>query len=80
MDEVHTEKYSIPTTWSEGASRLDVLSPTLFAAHVVVSDAWSPATPAGGIEGEVVDVGTGESDDFVRVGDAADGAILLIHS
>ena len=79
VDEVHTEKYTIPATWSEGVSHLDVLSPSPFAARLV-SDAWSPATPAGGIEGAVVDVGAGDSEDFVRVGDAASGAILLVHS
>ena len=39
VDEVHTEKYSIPVTWSEGASRLEVLSPSPFPVHLV-SVAW----------------------------------------
>ena len=30
VDEVHTEKYTIPVTWSEGNSRIEVLSPRRF--------------------------------------------------
>jgi hypothetical protein len=56
-----------------------VLSGAPFAVHLV-SVAWSPATPAGGIEASLVDVGMGNEDDFARVGDEARGAILLMHS
>src|SRR5690348_17325550 len=33
--DVHTEKYTIPASWSEGATRLEVLSPAPFPAHAV---------------------------------------------
>jgi hypothetical protein len=33
--DVHTEKYTIPVTWSEGASRLTVLSPESFSVRLV---------------------------------------------
>ena len=33
--DVHTEKYTIPATWSEGASRLDILSHAPFPIHLV---------------------------------------------
>jgi carboxypeptidase Q len=77
--DVHTEKYTIPVTWSEGASRLDVLSPQAFPVRLV-SVGWSPATPAGGLEAKVVFAGEGTDADFARLGAAAKGAILLVHS
>jgi carboxypeptidase Q len=79
VDEVHAEKYTIPVTWSEGNSRLEVLSPAPFPVRMV-SVAWSPATPASGIEAGVVDVGEGSEADFSRIGSTARGAVLLVHT
>jgi hypothetical protein len=75
---VHTEKYRIPTTWSEGETRLEVLGPRAFPVHVV-SEGWSPATPPAGIEAQLLDVGGGSAQEFARAG-ALEGAILLVHS
>ncbi|MGB8456101.1 MAG: M28 family peptidase, partial [Candidatus Acidiferrum sp.] len=77
--EVHTEKYTLPVTWSEGDTRLELLGPVKFAVRLV-AEGWSPATPAGGIEASLVDVGYGTEDDFARSGSAIQGAILLVHS
>jgi hypothetical protein len=79
VDEVHTEKFTMPTSWSEGATRLDVLSPVAFQPRVV-SIAWSPATPAGGIESPLLDLRDGTEDDFARAGAQARGALLLVHN
>ena len=76
--EVHTEKYTIPVTWSEGDTRLEVLGPIQFPVRLV-STGWSPATPASGIEASLVDVGDGTEADFARAGNIK-GAILLVHS
>jgi len=78
-DDVHTEKYTIPITWSEGATRLDVLAPVPFPVRLV-SVGWSPATPAEGITADVVDVGEGGEADFAAAGASAKGAVLLVHS
>src|SRR5579863_2456717 len=56
VDDVHTEKYTIPATWSEGDSHIQVISPAAFPVRMV-SVAWSPATPPGGIEADVIDAG-----------------------
>ena len=77
--EVHTEKYTIPATWSEGATHLDVLSPAPFPVHLV-SVAWAAGTPGNGVEAKVVFAGNGGEADFARIGASAKGAILLIHS
>lgn len=77
--DVHTEKYTLAVTWSEGPSRLELLGPVKFPLRMV-SEGWSPATPAGGIEANVVDIGMGEADDFAKAGASAKGAILLAHT
>jgi hypothetical protein len=77
--EVHTEKYALPVTWSEGDTRLELLGPVKFPVRLK-AEGWSPATPAGGIEANLIDVGYGTGDDFARAGSTIQGAILLVHS
>jgi carboxypeptidase Q len=77
--DVHTEKYTLPVTWSEGNSRVELLGPVKFPVHLV-SEGWSPATPSGGIEASVVDVSMGEADDFAKASASLKGAILLVHT
>src|SRR5258708_17562279 len=74
--DVHTEKYTLPLTWSEGYTRLELLSPVKFPVRLV-AEGWSPATPAGGIEANLVNIGYGDERDFARAGGAVKGAILL---
>ncbi len=76
--EVHTEKYTLPVTWSEGETRLELLGPAQFPVRLV-STGWSPATPANGMEAPIVDVGDGNENEFAHAGDIK-GAILLVHS
>ena len=77
--DVHTEKYTLPVAWSEGATRLEVLGPVQFPVSLV-SEGLSPATPAGGLETKLVDVGDGSEQEFAKAGAALKGAILLVHS
>jgi hypothetical protein len=77
--DVHTEKYTLSVTWSEGDSRLELLGSVKFPVRLK-SEGWSPATPAGGVEAVVVDVGYGNDDDFAKAGAAIKGAILLVHT
>ena len=77
--DVHTEKYTIPITWSEGASILEILEPTPFPVHLV-SVGWGPATPPGGIRANVLLAGEGTDADFAKLGTSARGSILLVHS
>jgi carboxypeptidase Q len=79
VDEVHTEKFTIPVGWSEGHTRVEVLSPQPFPIRLV-SIAWSPATPEAGITADVVDVGLGSDEAFAKAGASAKGAILIVHS
>jgi carboxypeptidase Q len=77
--DVHTEKYMLPVTWSEGETRLELLGPVQFPVRLV-AEGWSPATPARGIEANVLDIANGTRDDFARAGSSIKGAILLVHS
>jgi carboxypeptidase Q len=77
--DVHTEKYTLPVTWSEGETRLELLGPVKFPLRAV-AEGWSPATPAGGIEANLVDIGYGSEADFARAGGAVKGAVLLAYT
>ena len=79
VEDVHTEKFTIPHMWSEGATHIEVLLPPGLPVHAA-SVAWSPATAPGGVEANLVDAGSGSPEDFTRVGSAARGAILLVHT
>jgi carboxypeptidase Q len=77
--DVHTEKYTLPVTWSEGNTRLELLGAVRFPVRLK-AEGWSPATPPGGIEATIVDVGYGTDDAFSAAGTSIKGAILLVHS
>jgi hypothetical protein len=77
--DVHTEKFVLPAAWSEGASRLELSGPGAFRVSFV-SGAMSPATPEGGIEAPLVNVGYGTEQDFASAGAAIKGAILVVNA
>jgi carboxypeptidase Q len=81
-DSVHTEEFTIPNSWAEGATEFVIsgkgtTGPVEF--HVkCVSVAWAPAL-ASAKHVPVVDVGEGTADDFQKAGDIS-GKIVLVHS
>jgi carboxypeptidase Q len=89
-DSVHTEEFSIPYSWSEGATEMTVsatgtaldpkLSQVLNVAFRVrcVSIAWAPAL-ASAKHVPLVDVGDGGPAGFAKAGDIS-GKIVLVHS
>jgi carboxypeptidase Q len=79
VDEVHTEKFTIPVGWTEGHTHLEILAPVPFPVRLV-SIGWSPALPDGGITADVVDAGMGDDAGFAKAGATVNGAIVLIHS
>src|SRR6266478_9026115 len=81
--DVHTEKYTLPVTWSEGETRLNPTEPisalvkeavrdgkifTIMPGLRAVSEAWGPPTPKNGITAKIVDVGDGSEEEFARAG------------
>jgi carboxypeptidase Q len=77
---VHTEKYQLAHSWSEGATRLEILGGTETFPVRLVAAGWSPALPAGGIEADVIKVGAGTEEDFAWAGANVRGSILLVSS
>jgi carboxypeptidase Q len=89
-DSVKTEEFTIPFSWSEGATEMTVsamgtaLDPKLRHIPKVefrvrcVSIAWAPAL-ASVKHVPVVDVGNGSPADFAKAGDIS-GKIVLVHS
>jgi carboxypeptidase Q len=77
--EVHTEKYLLPTTWSEGNTRLELLGPVQFPVSLV-SIGLSPATPPEGLEGVLIDIGDGTEAEFAHATSSVKGAILSVHT
>jgi carboxypeptidase Q len=76
-DTVHTEKFTIPFSWAEGATQMSVVAPHQFKVRAV-SVAWTPALAAQR-HVPVIDVGEGTAEDFAEAG-SVPGAILLVHS
>lgn len=79
VNDVHTEKFTIPVGWSEGKTRVEVLAPVPFPVRLVATG-WSPPTPVGGITANIVDVGDGDAAGFAKAGASVKGAIVLVHS
>jgi carboxypeptidase Q len=79
VDDVHTEKFTIPAGWTEGRTHLEILTPAPFPVRLV-SIGWSPATPEAGITADVVDAGMGDDAGFAKAGASAKDAIVLIQS
>ncbi len=89
-DAVHTEEFTMPHSWSEGATEMAVsatgtaLDPKLMQIPKVefrvraVSIAMAPAL-ASAKHIPVVDVGEGTSADFKKAGDIS-GKLVLVHS
>ncbi len=89
-DSVHTEGFTLPVSWSEGATEMTAtafyevgeakvggLLPIVLHVHAV-SIAWAPAlAPTKHIP--IVDVGQGTEADFKNAGDIA-GKLVLVHS
>jgi carboxypeptidase Q len=90
-DSVHTEGFTIPYSWSEGATEMTAATSYQVSASKVgggtvlssfrvraVSMAWAPAlAPVKRVP--VVDVGDGTEADFKKAGNVA-GKILLVHT
>ena len=76
--DVKLEPVALPVAWSEGATRLEILSGKPFPVRLV-SVGWSPPTPPGGISANLVDVGEGDAVTFAHGAAAVRGAIVLVH-
>ena len=89
-DAVHTEGFTIPNSWSEGATEVTATTSYQISATKVggtvlsvfrvraVSLAWAPGLAAAK-HVPIVDVGEGAEADFKKAGDIS-GKLVLVHS
>jgi carboxypeptidase Q len=92
--DVHTEKYMLPVTWSEGDTKLTIMGNhplveratdrsmalmTKMDSLRAVSEGWGPSGRQERFA-TVVDVGYGTEEDFARAGSSIKGAVLLVHT
>jgi carboxypeptidase Q len=89
-DTVHTEEFTIPHSWTEGATEMSVSAtgtaldqalkqvPRVEFRVRCVSIAWAPALPPSK-HVPVVDVGNGTVADFAKAGDIS-GKLVLVHT
>src|SRR5271167_2888413 len=75
-DSVRTEQFTIPASWVEGDTAVNIVAPVKFhvRAHSI---AWGP--PLKPTTTRVVDVRAGTAAEFAQADDIA-GAIVLVHS
>ncbi len=86
--DVHTEKYTLPVTWSEGDTKIFVSGPyelsappqgsVRFVSVRAVSVGWSPPIETANAL-LLVDVGYGSEQEFASAGQIK-GRVLLVHS
>ncbi len=90
-DSVHTEEFTIPDSWAEGATEMTISATTYAGIPLEISSlrytsfrvrcvsiAWAPAlAPVKHVP--VVDAGSGSPADFAKAGDIS-GKIVLVHS
>ena len=90
-DSVHTEGFTIPNSWAEGATEMNATTAYQVDASKVgggtvlssfrvraVSVAWAPALAAVK-HVPIVDVGAGTVADFTKAGDVS-GKVVLVHT
>lgn len=65
--------------WAREATRLTALGPAGPRALPAHSLVWSPPTPPGGLEAEVLDLGRGTPEDFALAGDRVRGRLVLVR-
>lgn len=76
-DSVHTEEFTIPSSWAEGDTRMSVVLPEKFVLRVVALP-WTPAM-AMRKPSPIVNVGEGSAADFAKA-TIPEGSILLVQS
>lgn len=86
LENVRAETYVVPHTWLAAAESAEVLAPREAWATPqsgrlrVAGMPFSAATPAGGVEAEVVDLGEGDAPAFAAAGARVAGRLVLFHS
>lgn len=78
VKDVKLEPFTVPNLWLGETDEAAIVAPVAF--NLRISAAPFTASTKGPLEAQVVDVGEGSAEEFVKAGAKARGAILLIHS
>ena len=76
-ENVHVESFTIPVSWTEGGTRVDVVAPSVFRVRAVALP-WTLPLHAV-MHARVIDVGDGSLANFRKAGNIT-GAVLMVHS
>ncbi len=82
VDQVRAERYESPRLWLPRKETAEMIAPATFGGRVALRVAampFAPATPSGGLEAEVADVGHGDDEGVAAAGPLA-GKFALVHS
>jgi carboxypeptidase Q len=79
IQNVRLEPFNIPNGWERGTARGELLAPIQRSLHVE-SFGWSPSTPAGGVQGDVFQIGDVSSDSIKASAPQIKNHIVLLDS
>jgi len=77
LENVHTEKWQLWRGWTRGTAEAELLSPIEHKLHVD-SMGWTGSTPAGGAEGDVVEVNMFDLDSEIKNISRLKGKVALV--
>jgi len=77
LENVHTEKYQIWRGWTRGTADAELLTPVKHKLHVDAMG-WTGSTPAGGAEGDIVEVNLFDLDNEIKNVSRLNGKIALV--
>lgn len=75
--EVKKEAFQMPSLWDEKNCTAQITGTANFSPRVV-SRAFSVGTTSAGLEAELISVGYGTEDDFIKAGDKVKGKFVLV--
>ena len=77
LENVHTEKWQLWRGWTRGTAQAELLAPIRHPLHVDAMG-WTGSTPAGGAEGDVVEVNMFDLDNEIRNASRLSGKVALV--
>lgn len=77
LESVHAEKWQLWRGWTRGRAVGELLSPIQHPLHVDAMG-WTGSTPAGGVEGDVVEVNMFDIDNEIKNVSRLNGKIALV--
>ena len=77
LENVHAEKWQLWRGWTRGTAQAELLTPTRHPLHIDAMG-WTGSTPAGGAEGDVVEVNMFDLDNEIKNVSRLAGKVALV--